>query len=56
MFHHFAYLDAGTGSMVIQAVIGIFLAGSLIFRSTFAKVVNKVKSLFKSKKSTEKDE
>ena len=41
MFHVFAYLDAGTGSMFVQAVIGVVLAGTVVFRTY--KILSKVK-------------
>lgn len=45
----FSYIDAGTGSLFIQAIIGIFLAGGLFFRTQFARIASKVRSLFSSK-------
>ena len=43
MFHVFAYLDAGTGSMFVQAVIGVVLAGTVVFRTYIQKILSKVK-------------
>ena len=45
--NYLAYLDAGTGSLIIQSLIGL-VAGIAVFgRHMVAKVVYKVKSVFK---------
>jgi len=44
---HFAYIDPGTGSLFLQAVIGVVLGGLFFFRRMFAKVSMKVKKVFK---------
>lgn len=43
MFETFAYLDAGTGSLFIQAVFGTGLAASFALRRTLRVYVAKVK-------------
>ena len=41
--HIFAYLDAGTGSMFIQAVLGAALAIGVVFRSFIGRVITKIR-------------
>jgi hypothetical protein len=43
---HFAYLDAGTGSLIIQAVIGV-IAGIGVF---WRRIVASIKSKFSGNK------
>ncbi len=44
--YHFAYLDAGTGSLIIQSLIGV-IAGILVFgRKFFANISQKVSNVF----------
>ena len=52
--HIFSYIDAGSGSMLVQAVIGVVLAGTVVFRSYFHKMYSKVK-LITRKKSLNED-
>lgn len=43
---HFAYLDPGTGSMIVQSFVGV-LAGAVVFgRRVIMNAFRKVKSLF----------
>lgn len=44
--HLFAYLDPGTGSIVIQALIGITAGVALFGRKTIGLLVTKVRSFF----------
>ncbi len=37
----FAYLDPGTGSLFIQAIIGAVVGGLFVFRSFLAKIAMK---------------
>lgn len=39
----FAYLDPGTGSLFIQAIIGAVVGGMFVFRNFFAKVANRLR-------------
>lgn len=41
----FAYLDPGTGSIIIQAIIGVFLAGAITFRTWFGKLKNFIQNI-----------
>lgn len=43
----FAYLDPGTGSIVVQALIGVTAGVALFGRKTIGLLVTKVRSLFK---------
>ena len=55
---YIAYLDPGTGSLFLQAVIGVLLAGAVAFRSFFGRLFAKISQLFsrKQKASDDKDE
>ncbi|HSX45046.1 MAG TPA: hypothetical protein VLF39_02980 [Candidatus Saccharimonadales bacterium] len=44
MISHFAYIDAGTGSLFIQALIGVGLAVTVTTRRYLAKGLYKIKS------------
>lgn len=52
---HFAYLDAGTGSLFIQSIIGVVLAGSVIFRNVLSKTTGKLKRIFYRNKDVAED-
>lgn len=53
MVSHFAYLDPGTGSIVLQAVIGVILGAIVFFRNFFIRLLGKVRSIFTGKSSTD---
>jgi hypothetical protein len=40
---HFAYLDPGTGSIVIQAVIGVVAGAAFVLKNSIRKVVPKLR-------------
>ena len=40
-----AYLDPGTGSIIIQAIIGVFLAGTLTFKAWSRKLKNFIQKI-----------
>ncbi len=42
----FSYLDAGTGSLIIQSLIGIVAGISVFGRKVIAKMANRTKGLF----------
>jgi hypothetical protein len=44
--HLFAYLDPGTGSLIVQTLIGGALAGIVVLRGFIANATHKVKRLF----------
>jgi hypothetical protein len=52
---HFAYLDPGTGSIVLQAVIGVILGVVVVFRSFIFKIISKIKPSSHSKTITDED-
>jgi hypothetical protein len=52
---HFAYLDPGTGSLVLQAVIGVILGGVVVFRGFIFKIVNKFRPSSSSKTITDEE-
>ena len=49
----FAYLDPGTGSLIIQAILGAILAGTYFFRNSFIRVMRFVGRLFGTKGKVE---
>ncbi len=55
---YFAYLDPGTGSLFIQAIIGVVLAGIVAFRSFFGAMFVRIRGLFgrKDKPADEENE
>lgn len=44
MLHHFAYIDAGTGSLFIQTIIGGLLAAGVVLRRYIGRAMYKVKN------------
>lgn len=44
-----AYIDPGTGSVILQAVIGLFFAGAVTIKMFWQKII----SFFKRSKSSE---
>jgi hypothetical protein len=53
---YLAYLDPGTGSVFLQAIIGVALAGIVAFRAFFGKISAKIRSLFKRKNVVDEEE
>ncbi len=54
--HFFAYLDAGTGSVVIQSVIGIVAGVGVFGRKVFSGVGHKVKGVFQRSETSKSSE
>lgn len=50
---HFAYLDPGTGSIIIQALIGAIVAVGVVMKSSWHKVS---KAFTKNKKDTKESD
>jgi hypothetical protein len=50
----FGYLDPGTGSLVLQAVIGILLGAVVFFRSFFIRLFGRIKAIFHKNNNDEK--
>jgi hypothetical protein len=44
---HFAYIDPGTGSLFLQAIIGAVLGGLFFFRRVITKASMKVKKVLR---------
>jgi len=44
---HFAYIDPGSGSLFIQALIGSLVAGAFVFRNFIRVTIAKVSTAFK---------
>lgn len=55
LVNHLAYLDAGTGSLIIQSVVGIAAGVAVFGRRSIGNIKRKVVSAFnRSDKTTEK--
>lgn len=53
---NFAYLDAGTGSLFIQAIIGGVVGGLFVFRNFITKVAMKLRGRGKQEEKLAADE
>jgi hypothetical protein len=49
--HHLAYIDPGTGSLFVQASLGMVLAGGFVLRNSVRRLRDK---LFSRSSTTEK--
>lgn len=47
MLSHFGYLDPGTGSVIIQAIIGLVAGISLFGRRAIKAIASRIKFMFK---------
>jgi hypothetical protein len=47
VFHFFGYIDPGTGSLFLQAIVGGLLGGMFIFRRFIAKIIFGMRKVFK---------
>jgi hypothetical protein len=50
-----AYLDPGTGSLIVQTVIATILGSVIVFKSFWRQVLHRVKSVFSGKKTIPTD-
>jgi hypothetical protein len=50
-----AYLDPGSGSMLIQIIIGAFLGGGLIIKAYWQKIFKFIRKLFSPKNAQKKE-
>lgn len=55
MIGTFAYLDAGTGSMILQAVIGAGVAVLVVIKGFGRRIMNFFRRLFKRSQSDQPD-
>lgn len=51
-----AYLDPGSGSLILQVILAAILGGLLLLKSSWAKVKDGVLKLFNRPKNEEDDE
>lgn len=51
ILNHFAYLDAGTGSLIVQSLVGIFAGVTVFGRKLISGIGRKFSNLFKHSKS-----
>lgn len=56
MSHLLAYIDAGTGSMLVQVLIGAIVAVPFIIKTQFARGVRIVRGIRGSKERPEPNE
>lgn len=54
--HIMAYLDPGTGSIIIQAVVGAAAGIAIFGRKFFGNITHKVRSIFSRKNDDSKKE
>lgn len=48
-FFNFGYIDTGTGSLVVQSIIGIFAAIGVFGRRVIGSFIHKLRSLLSQK-------
>lgn len=51
--NYFAYLDAGTGSLIIQSLVGIAAGVAVFGRRLIGNITHKVTSVFSRNKKTQ---
>jgi hypothetical protein len=54
-FTHFAYLDPGTGSLVLQSVVGALLGTIVVLRTKIKQVYYKIKGGTKKEELTSEE-
>lgn len=54
-FNHVGYLDPGTGSIIIQAVVGVTAGIAVFGRKAVGAVSSKARSLFSRKGDNKED-
>lgn len=51
----FSYIDPGSGSLILQATIGVLFGIGVFFRSSFSRAFQSIKRVFRgNKKHSEK--
>jgi hypothetical protein len=51
----FSYIDPGSGSLILQATIGVLFGIAVFFRNSFGQVFQSIKRVFRgNKKNNEK--
>lgn len=51
----FAYIDAGTGSLFIQAVLGVALASMVFLRNFFRKFFDKIRMVLSRRTAADEE-
>jgi hypothetical protein len=51
---YFGYIDPGTGSLFVQAILGTILAGVFVLRNFFRQLIAKIR--FASSRTATRDE
>jgi hypothetical protein len=54
-FFNFAYLDPGTGSLIIQSLIGVIAGVTVFGRNAVRTTLHKAKGLFSGSKSSKSE-
>jgi len=49
---HFAYLDPGTGSLVLQSIVGVLLGTIVVLRTKIKQLYYKFKNIGKKEETT----
>lgn len=49
---HFAYLDPGTGSLVLQSIVGVLLGTIVVLRTKIKQLYYKLKNIGKKEETT----
>lgn len=53
----FGYIDPGTGSLFLQAIIGVLLGGIVVFRNVIGRAIYKLRAmLFRQNANDEEQE
>ena len=52
---HVAYLDAGTGSLIIQSIIGVIAGVAVFWRKLIATIKLKTGDVFKKKEAAKSE-
>jgi hypothetical protein len=55
LFTHFAYLDAGTGSLIIQSLIGITAGVAVFGRRAIGRAGRRARAMFGKQRSEAED-
>ncbi len=53
---HIGYLDPGTGSIIIQAVVGVAAGIAIFGRKVMSNISHKVRAIFGKKDKSKEDE
>jgi len=52
----FGYIDPGTGSLFLQAIIGVLLGGIVVFRNIIGRAIYKLRTVFRQNTDDNEEE